>query len=161
MSIHAACRRSMLCCPCMGQLTLSLEEQGQNLKVSMCYSAQGALPVCFTLPGGVVVAVHCCLTVNRIRIHWLQQNRAPLSAAAVMGHIACFITVEWPNRKLPVDSTTCVSQAFPTLACLICMQASAMHCDQHLQFLPYANSTEITWQRLSTTACNACLVDWA
>lgn len=94
MSIHPARRRSMLCCPCIGQLTLSLEEQGQNLKVSMCYPAQGALSVCFTLPGGVVVAVHCCLAVNCVGIHWLQQTREHLSAAAVMGQTACSIAAD-------------------------------------------------------------------
>ncbi len=113
----------MLFCPCIGQFTLSLEEQGQNLKVSMCYSAQGALSVCFTLPGGVVVAVHRCLAVNCIRIHWLQQTRAPLSAAVVMGQVAYFVAAEWPNRTLPIDHITCFLQAFSTLACLVCMQA--------------------------------------
>jgi len=116
--IQVACRHSMLCCPCVGQLTLSLEEQGQNLKVSMCYSAQGALSVCFTLPGGVVVAVHRCLAVNCVGIHWLQQNRAPLSAAVVMGQTACSVAAEWPNRKLPEDHTTCLCQALSTLACI-------------------------------------------
>ena len=89
----------MLCCPCIGQLTLSLEEQGQNLKVSMCYSAQGALSVCLTLPGGVVVAVHCCLAVNCIGIHWLQQNREHLSAAIVMGQTACSIAMNSDNNR--------------------------------------------------------------
>lgn len=91
----------MLYCSCNGQLTLSLEEQSQNLKVSVRYSAQGALPVCFTFPGGVVIAVHRCLAVNCIGIHWLQQNRVPLSAAVVMEQAACSVAAEWPNRKLP------------------------------------------------------------
>ena len=83
-----------------------------------------------------MVAVHCCLAVNCVGIHWLQQNRTPLSAAIVMGQTAYFVAAGWPVNTLHVDHTTSLSQAFSILARLICKQASAMHSDQHLRFLP-------------------------
>lgn len=54
--------------------TWSLEEQSQDFKVRVSYSAQSAFPVGLALPGGVMVAVHCCLAVNCIRVHGLHSS---------------------------------------------------------------------------------------
>lgn len=71
IACHRAWQKAYKRFNCQRQ-TWSLEQQGDNLKVCVCYSAQGAFLMGLALPWWVLIDRHGSHAVWGIWIHWLQ-----------------------------------------------------------------------------------------